>query len=442
MEDNLISSVKKAIRKWPAYIKYTEGMGIDPFRIQSIRELPVLEKKFVSNAISSVPLGKVRNIVPSSGTSGKDITFGLFGDTDLKKSSAETEIFLQKHFDTANKKTMILNLLPGAVNISSSTATVVSIGIRSDTAVYAIKTLGSSFEQIICVGEPLFIKNLIEFGRKQAVLWEYLPLVIIIGGEWVPESYRAYLEGIIGHQRIYSSMGMSELGLNYFYETDEMIMLRRLLFHDRQLMKLLFGNISFCPMLFTYNRDRIYVETIRDFNEELESILLTTTDSERIVPLIRYRTGDKGKIVSVAEFNRALRSAGYAEIIRETDSPIIAHFGRGFNISGIYPEGIMEIMYSSEEAASVTTGNFTLRNISNDERAASLGIQMKEGVDMTYNRENLYNEIFRELPLRVELYPYSFFRCPLDYERKVKYVGEGDHCRGREREEAELSVEI
>ncbi len=437
MSNNIVMHVKKVIKKWPAYRKFIEGRGIDLLRIESISELPVLDKQFIAQAIHMVPLFKVRSIVPSSGLTGIDFSFGLFGDIEMKKASIAVEAFLQSRFNAGSKKTLILNLLPGAISLQSSTATVASIGVRTDTAISAIQSFSSSFEQIILVGEPLFIKGLIESGLKQSILWKYLPLSIIVGGEWIPESYRSYLEGIVGHQRVYSSMGMAELGLNYFYETDETLILSRLLFEDRRLLKMLFGDFDFCPMLFVCDEEEIYVETIKETDDALESILITTVNIERVLPLIRYRTGDKGKKLSRIEINNALRAAGYPEFFSITGPSILAHFGRGKSISDICPERIKEIIYFSDEIASSTTGNFML---SNSKDTVELEIQLKEDIYLNSDLENIYRNAFHRLPVYVKLYPFDLFPYPLNFERKVRYVNEGDSCKERRREEVELSA--
>ncbi|OGW79879.1 MAG: hypothetical protein A3J81_07020 [Nitrospirae bacterium RIFOXYB2_FULL_43_5] len=439
MRDDIVKLIKRIIKKWPAYRRFIEGKGIDPLKIDSISDLPVIDKQFIARAIHTVPLFKVKNIVPSSGSTGADFSFGLFGEIEIKKASVAIEEFLQKRFNTDNKKTLILNLLPGAIPVQSSTATVASIGVRIDTAIAAIRSLGSSFEQIILIGEPLFIKNLVEYGLKQSIQWKYLPLIIIVGGEWISESYRTYLENIVGYHRIYSSMGMAELGLNYFYETDETIMLRRLLFEDSRLLRMLLGDLDFCPMLFAYHEEDVYVETIAEPNDAFESILLTTTDPMRVLPLIRYKSGDKGKKLRRTEINNALKTMGYRELLNRTDLPILAHFGRGKNIAGIYPEAIKDIIYSSMEIASSTTGNFILNR---GEDTVELGVQLKEDVYPTHDIKNIYLNSFNRLSVHIELYSFDLFPCPLTFERKVQYINEGNSRRERRREEIELSAAV
>ncbi|HBU06097.1 MAG TPA: hypothetical protein DEA95_05870, partial [Nitrospiraceae bacterium] len=105
MRDDIVKLIKRIIKKWPAYRRFIEGKGIDPLKIDSISDLPVIDKQFIARAIHTVPLFKVKNIVPSSGSTGADFSFGLFGEIEIKKASVAIEEFLQKRFNTDNKKT-------------------------------------------------------------------------------------------------------------------------------------------------------------------------------------------------------------------------------------------------------------------------------------------------------------------------------------------------
>ena len=433
------STIKKIIRNWPAYSKFIENKGINPKTIKGLSELPVIDKQFLSSAIHMIPLFRVRNIIPSSGSTGEDFSFGLFGDTDMKKASYTIDTILKKRFHTAYKKTLLVNMLPGAISLHSSSASVASIGVRSDTAISVIKSLGSCFDQLILVGEPLFMKNLLELGVKESISWEHIPLYIIIGGEWTPLAYGNYLEEIAGPQRVFSFMGMAELGLCYFYETHETIILRKTLAGDRLLARDLFGETDFCPMLFEYDENEIYVESLSDPSEPFGSLILTTADPNRALPLIRYRGGDKGKILSRDEINRALKSFGYSPILNNGASHILAHFGRGKNVSRIYPEKIKETLFCNEELASTTTGNFRLCT---EKNVLYLKIQMKEDIYPVFSLEKLYEHAFAELPVTTRLYPYKDFPHLLDFERKIRYVCEDNTGEGSRREKPGVPLAV
>ncbi len=438
MDHRVISQVKKVIRKWPAYRSYVEERLPDPLGFDNLDELPIIDKEFISRAIHTVPLCKVRNIIPSSGSTGIDFSFGLFGCEEIRRSSGAMESFLQGRFNTDTRKTLLLNLLPGSVPLFSQTVAVASIGTRADTAISALRSLGSSFEQIILAGEPLFIKKLIEYGMEQSIVWRYLPLFIVAGGEWMSESYRRYIEGKAGAGRLFSSMGMAELGLNYFFETDETMLFRKMIWRDSRLLKALFGDVPFCPMIFSYNEQAVIIETIREEGEYLDSIILTTVDSDRVLPLIRYNGGDKGMLLPRGRINDALRNLGY-RVFGDTGLPVLAHFGRGRNIAGIYPERLKEILYSSDDTASGTTGNFRLEK---GHEMAHLDIQLGERVYSAERLGHIYRQAFRELPVRVRLYPFERFPYALSFERKVQYVGDSEGCGYGARKKDELPVEV
>ncbi|RJQ55473.1 MAG: hypothetical protein C4526_03490 [Nitrospiraceae bacterium] len=433
------ADIKKIIRNWPAYRKFVENKGIDPKTVNDLSELPVVDKQFIASAIHMIPLFRVRNIIPSSGSTGDDFSFGLFGDTDLKKASYTVDAILKNRFHSAYKKTLLINMLPGAISLQSSTASVASIGVRADTAVSVIKSLGSCFDQLILVGEPLFMKKVIELGVKESILWKHIPLYIIIGGEWTSLGYGNYLEGIAGPQRVFSFMGMAELGLCYFYETDATISLRKIVSGDRLLRQTLFGEADFCPMLFEYDENEICVESLSDPPGPFDSLILTTADPKRALPLIRYRGGDKGKILSKDEINRALEAMGYARIFDPCGSQILAHFGRGKGISNVYPEKVKEIIFSREEIASTTTGNFRLCR---EEDTLYLKVQLKEDIYPAFSLRKMYEQAFAGLPVQVTPYLFEEFPHLLDFERKIRYVCEDNNGEGRSREKIGVPLAV
>jgi phenylacetate-CoA ligase len=438
MPESKMTIVKKTIKKWPAYSNYVRALGIDPVKVKGLDELPIVCKDFISSSVFSIFPSQIRSIVPSSGSTGLRFSFGVYGDAELKRSAKAIDSFLESRFNTRKKKTLLLNTLPGSAPLYSSSVTVASIGVRADTAFSAIESLGSYYSQVILVGEPLFIKTLIEYGLERSIEWKYIPLFIILGGEWISETYRAYLESIIGPGRVYSSMGMAELGLNYFFETEEMIYLRRLLLEDKNLASLLlYEGIDFCPMLFAYNRDDIYVETVQDCDGPLESILLTTFDTKRILPLIRYKTGDKGKVLSREMIKQALKISGYTSFLDTHGGPVLAHYGRGKSVRRVYPEQVKETIYCSEKLASTTTGNFALGENAGNVR---LEIELRKGLQPSAALDHAYCEAFSCLPVEIKTYRFERFPYMLDFERKVRYIREDNNSENPRRKEFKLSA--
>jgi len=434
-----INHLKKIIRKWPAYEKFLEKRGINLLKVKKLSDLPVVDKEFISWAIHSLPLYKVKNIIPSSGSAGNSFSFGLFGDTDLRRSTNSIDTVLQTRFNTGHKKTLLLNMMPGSFSLHSSSVSVASVGVRTDTAISVIKSFGSSFDQMILVGEPLFLKSLIELGVQESISWQYLPLYIIVGGEWTPESYGNYIETFVGPQRVISSMGMAELGLGYFYETDETIMLRHMIARERDVFKKLFGDLDFCPMIFAYDENEVFAESVIEPDSNMGSIVLSTVNPDRTLPLIRYKCGDKGEILSGEQINRVLKEYGHIPLLSSPDTKILAHFGRGKSTSNIYPEQIKEIIFDNWEIAATTTGNFKLSKSSG---SVQLAVQLKQGILPDHVWEDKYKQAFLNLPLKIKLYSFTHFPHLLDFERKVNYVCDSDSRTKIRREAESLSATL
>jgi phenylacetate-CoA ligase len=210
------------------------------------------------------------------------------------------------------------------------------------------------------------------------------------------------------------------------------------LLEDKNLARLLlYEGIDFCPMLFAYNQDDIYVETVQDCDSPLESILLTTLDTKRILPLIRYKTGDRGKVLSRELINKALKISGHASLLDIHDGPVLAHYGRGESLRRVYPEQVKEIMYSSEQLSSTTTGNFALGQ---NAGSARLEIQLRKGLQLSAALDHAYCEAFSRLPVGIKIHRFERFPYVLDFERKVRYVREGNSSDNPRRKEFKLSA--
>jgi phenylacetate-coenzyme A ligase PaaK-like adenylate-forming protein len=413
-----IANAKQVMDEWPTYRKYVENHGIDPDRISKFSDLPIVTKEFLAYALNAIPAHKVRHIIPSSGSTSGITTFGLFGDKDLEMSSWDIDAYLIERFDVMRKRTLILNLLPGGISVNSAVVAIASIGTRIDTAINAVRSFSSSFDQLLLVGEPLFLKQLIEEGLKDSLPWKHMPIMIVVGGEWISESFRIYMESMTGYGRIHSSMGTAELGLNYFHETDETIALRQFILYQKELSRRLFGKTNILPMLFEYDENRVFVEIVGQRRNIGGSVILTTNDMDRLFPLIRYEIGDRGLLLPREKLNHILASMGYQDKINSSGKPILAHFGRNLKPGGISPEKIKEILYSSKKAAFLTTGQFFISN----ENKNNLLIQLKKDIKPDEKIIQTYESLFSDFAIDLGLSVFDEYPYPLDYERKVKYI--------------------
>ncbi|KHE90605.1 MAG: hypothetical protein K8F52_08895 [Candidatus Scalindua rubra] len=185
---------------------------------------------------------KLKKIEPigllSSGASGT-FSFGLNTQNAVKRSSQFLDILLDYYFDILENRSLILNCLPQAVKASTAGVTVAEIGSRTDSLIYLLTTLSHEFDQTIIIGDNHFIKNSIEEGQNKGINFKELRVHLVLGGIYLPENLRTYLANILCTDfndsktgSIFSSMGLSGLGLNVFFESKETLTLRRLMNED------------------------------------------------------------------------------------------------------------------------------------------------------------------------------------------------------------------
>ena len=72
---------------------------------------------------------------------------------------------------SSRRSTLAINCLPMGVVFSSQCMTVATTSVREDMAVALVQTFGDRYEQIILVGDPLFMKRLIDHAAEHGVDW-------------------------------------------------------------------------------------------------------------------------------------------------------------------------------------------------------------------------------------------------------------------------------
>lgn len=407
--------------------------------------VPVINKnktfiKYKSRIASLCTGGRIDNvgaILSSSGTSG-DFSYGLLTKTELSSGPVAVDFGLDINFGILNKKTLLINCLPMGVKVPSNHAVIADISVRKDMATSLIRGFGNDFDLIIMVGENSFIKEVLEFGIEQGIDWKQYDVRIVIGEEGFPENFRAYLEYLLGYDNlnekviIGSSMGISELGLTVFQENKYTIRIRQYIDKHPEFRAKLFGEYcKTCPMLFVYYPMMIYLEEDEDSalpNVPGKNMVFTKLDRKTQIPLIRYDSGDSGKIIPYSTMSGFLEEENRADLIPEFQLPFAAIFERGdriiVNDTFISTEAVKEGIYSNFNLPPNFTGNFKIRK-SDDGRKALLDIQLKEKIEpVSWLKNDLLSAVkqYASNDIRVTLHKFEDFPWPLDYERKFKYI--------------------
>jgi phenylacetate-CoA ligase len=446
-EKKAVKAFQAAAAKVPAYRQFLKGKDISPSAIKTIddfkKNVPVIDKentfKLYSLEIKKLCLlGEIkdtRTIISSSGHSGC-FSYGLNTQKEIEKSQDTIDFMLDYIFNAKEKKTILVNCLPMGVKIQASCVTVVDTSVRSDIVLGIIKTFAHCYDQVILVGENSFVKKVLEDGVEEGIDWKKIKLHLVLGEEILPENLRSYLANILSinpddaqcQTLIGSSFGVAEFGLNVFYETKELIRIRRLLARDRALKETLIGrDPDNFPAILHYNPLRVFVEE-QPKDNGLNDLVLTNLESDTNIPLVRYNIKDEGIKISFEDLKTALKNSGYDDYIPRIRMPLVAVWGRdkittedGFTFR---PEFLKELLYSDRTVACNITGNFKL---SNSKAGLRIEIQMKINTERSPDLENRIREmLLSKIPAKTEIiiYPYRDFPygVELNYEKKFQYI--------------------
>ncbi len=443
-ESLAIQAFQRAARSVPAYRQILSEGGILADQIQSpsdFQRVPFVDKH---NTFRRFPLeqlcvggvvGELESVLTSSGHSGV-FAFGLNDKGQRAFAVDWTDGLLDRMFAVRSHKTLLVNCLPMGVKINTHACTLAETSVRPDMALALVKTFQTHFEQFVIVGDPCFVKHLLETGQDMGLDWPSYRVNLILGEEPLAENTRIYFEAILGIQtgrgqggdeRVVSSMGIGEVGLNLFFEVPAiapLIRLRRLLHEDEHARDIVLGSRKNVPSLFTYDPNRIFVEF-----DELGRLVLTTLDPNAMIPLIRYLPGDSGAFLNLPERLRPkIEAAGLDWSSFEKQSIVTIEGrsrpkgGRGAEVS---PESVKEGLYQNHGLARKTTANFRIAPTQN---GTTIRIQLALGIlpDPALSRE-FFNALSRYIEDRFDVVCEGYWQFQsgmgVDYERKFDYRG-------------------
>ena len=448
-EKKTLTAFQYAAANAEYYKQILASDNVDPRSIKTIddfkKKVPIIDKlrtfiqyeNQISKLVTSGNFDSLDSILCSSGTSGA-YSFGLLTTSDEKWDPVFVDFGLNLNFDIFKKKTLLINCLPMGVKVPSHHCVVADISVRKDTAIGVVKGFGTDFDLIIMIGENSFIKEVLEFGSDSGIQWGNYNIRIVLGEEGFPENFRQYLGRLLGYDElpenktiIGSSMGISELGLTVFQENKYTIALRRFIEANREFRSRLFGpECELCPMLFVFYPMNIYLEedTSNPNPDHIgNDLLFTKLDIKSKIILIRYASGDRGKIIRHSTLTSLLKEFNRSDLIPPYELPFVAVFERGKLIGNqghfILAEAVKAGIYATPNLPEKVTGNFKVRM--NKDSIPVIEIQLKQGIQSELRLENEFKRAlsrYNKGNFDLALHSFSSFPYPLDYERKFKYI--------------------
>lgn len=437
-----VRAVMQAAVQSSAYRTLLQEHHIEPSTLDvhtKLASLPVLtkantfERFTLAQLARPLPANEIADVLTSSGRSGRSFGFRLTARAQHETSWFDIDLGLQDMFKVDQHTTLLVNCLPMGVVFSSRAVTVANVSVREDMACAILRDLGPRFAQTLLCTDPLFIRRLLDEARVAGVDWKALNTSVIVGEEVLVEAQRDYIAARLGidldhdpHRIIGSSFGAGELGLNLLFETRETIRMRRAMRTQPQVAQLLSGTADgmSAPSIFCFNPLRCHVEVLSPGADGFGELCFTMLDTQAIIALPRYVSGDLGKLVTKQEVTQAATLAGSAP----PWLPVVAVKGRIKDRPVGMPsvECIKELIYADHGIADQLTGAFRINQgeqggvkltlQTNSERAAldpGLHTQL-----LTLARKQLSVPVDLEL-LAPQVFPY---RPLLDFERKFAYL--------------------
>lgn len=387
-EKSTLGLFQEMAARVPAYKDVLRKHKIVPHKITSIdalKEVPVIDKP---TYIDEYPIqdlcwdGKIETsymLSASSGSTGKPYFWPRsIEQTDHGKRISE--LVYHEYFQMDITPTLYIvafgmgTWIAGTYMMMSTLeyakdgnpVTVVTPGINKDEILRLIDMGAKSYKQIILVGYPPFVKDVIDTGIERGVKWKDIPVKFMFSAEAFTEGWRDHLQKKVGFPNIFTDTiniyGSADVGLNA-HETVSSIFLRRISREKDAVRNALF-HTERIPAIYQFDPRLRYFEKLGD------ELLVSTRSG---IPLLRYNTKDVGDVLPFGamksvlsahevDFDAQVKKEGVSSLIWTL--PFVYLFGRGKFTATIYgitifPEFI-KIILDHPELEKRTTGKFVL----------------------------------------------------------------------------------
>lgn len=364
-----------AAERIPAYKDFLKEYRIQHKKIKTIKDFQQVPSTDKKKYIRKYPLAKrcwdgnlnTPNILAmSSGTSGEPTLWPRGGFQEFEAGIIH-ELLYRYLFDVQRYKTLLVVGFPMGIYVSGIATllpswlisqkgydlTVVSVGTNKQDILKIARLLQKDYEQIILVGHPFFMKDVLETGNEEGIQWSKKRMKLMFCSEGFSEEWREYVLNLIkpslGSENIVSTYGSSEL-LLMAYETPASIALKHAIEKDKNAKAELLRRWS-PSNLFQYNPFFRYIESVKD------ELLFTSASG---IPLIRYNLHDMGRIIPAEQVKRV-----FPKLKPQWQLPFLALGGRSdyavvFYAANIYPEHIRQAL-DFKPFLNKITGKFVMR---------------------------------------------------------------------------------
>jgi phenylacetate-CoA ligase len=392
-ENAVLTLFQKVAIEVPAYQAFLTEQGIDPKEIQSFEQFTSLPLVTKDNYLRRYQLselcydGKLVNcdtIAVSSGSTGKSSFWPRYVTDELQIATRFEQIF-HDSFEADRRSTLAVICFALGTWVGGMYTTnccrylaskgypliVVTPGNNKEEIFRVVRELGESFEQVVLLGYPPFLKDAIDSGRQQGMDWSRYHIKLVMAGEVFSEEWRSLVGDRIGASNpcydsasLYGTADAGVLG----NETPLSICIRRFLAAHPD-----------------------------------EGTLLFSGDNG--IPLLRYHIADNGGLIGYEQMLAFLAERGFDPRAHLGDFvpnalgrgvrplPFVYVFGRShFTVSyfgaNIYPENVT-VGLEQPTIREWVTGKFVLqvKEDSDRNRFLAVVVELAPGVEGTEDKQ-------------------------------------------------------
>jgi phenylacetate-CoA ligase len=390
--DDVLALFREVVASVPAYPKFLTEQGVDPADVRTpadFKRLPLTSKATYQSRYPLPELcrdGRIGDMIAvSSGSSGTPTIWPRSVGDEQHIAQRFEQVF--RAFEADTKRTLAVICFPlgtwvgGLFTLScvrhlavqGFPITSVAPGNNKAEILRVIPELAPHFEQVVLLGYPPFVKDVIDSGTG----WAEHDIKMVFAGEVFSEEWRDLVasrggvkDPVHGMVSLYGTADAGVLG----NETPQSVSIRRFLAGKPDLARELFGD-SRLPTLVQY-------DPASRFFEVHEGTLLFSGDNG--VPLIRYHIADEGGVITHQEMQEFCGSNGFTPA-DGPELPFVYVFGRSlFTVSffgaNIYPENVT-VGLEQPGISDWVTGKFVLETYEDDDRDRQLRITVELAKD-------------------------------------------------------------
>jgi phenylacetate-CoA ligase len=400
-KEALVELFRRVASSVPAYRAFLRDHGVDPAAVRTaaeVRSLPVLTK---DNYLRAYPLpalcrgGRLAAgdlIAVSSGSTGQPTFWPRSAADEIGVVNRFEQVF-RDAFGAAERSTLAVVCFPlgtwvgGLYTLScvrqlaarGYPITAVAPGKNKAEILRVVPELGRHVDQVVLLGYPPFVKDVIDSGLAVGVDWPRYSIKLVLAGEVFSEEWRDLVGIRAGLSRpcfdsaaLYGTADAGVLG----NETPLSVTIRRFLAGRPDLARELFGGPRL-PTLVQYDPLQRFFETHED------GTLLFSADNT--IPLIRYHIADEGGLLGHDELLGFCRQHGFDPQVELASVegaaprlPFCYVFGRSFHTvsyfgANVYPENVT-VGLEQPPVAGWVTGKFVVEAIEDADRNRRLRI--------------------------------------------------------------------